>query len=280
MPDAARSTSTLRRTPDVDDTDWLKAAAILLVSAGHFGQFFMEDDRWWSAFGCPAAPIFFFLMGYARTRKVPLRWIWLGVVLTLLDSWNAGWTWQAPNILLSFVLIRTALPRAGAFLQRRGWGGFVLIAAALLAALPVAGEVVDYGAEGWLWALFGLCQRMHADRGRTAGAGGAVPGTPAPARTVDTGRRRLLACLLAAAVFIWQEQMKYGFLQIQLAALILGVGITAAVLCLFRRGPSRIQPPEPLAGALRYVGRHTLDIYAIQLAGSELFVGLAPGLAP
>jgi hypothetical protein len=47
----------------------------------------------------------------------------------------------------------------------------------------------------------------------------------------------------------------------------------SAGLCLFLRGPSRIQPPEVIAGALRFIGRHTLEIYAIQLDGSinELF---------
>jgi hypothetical protein len=51
-------------------------------------------------------------------------------------------------------------------------------------------------------------------------------------------------------------------------------------LCLFLRGPSRIQPPEPIAGVLRFIGRHTLEIYAIQLTGSELLVKLLPDLAP
>ena len=107
MHDATRS-----RTPPrpVDNTDWLKTAAIILVSVGHFGYFFMEDDLWWSVFGRLAAPTFFFLMGYAQTRTVPLHWIWLGVILTLLESWNADWTWVAPNILLSFALIRIARP--------------------------------------------------------------------------------------------------------------------------------------------------------------------------
>ena len=73
----------------VDKTDWLKASAIILVSVDHFGYFFMEDDLWWSAFGRLAAPIFFFLLGFAQTRAIPLRWIWLGVVLTVLQSWNA-----------------------------------------------------------------------------------------------------------------------------------------------------------------------------------------------
>ena len=104
---ATRST---RPPPAVDNTDWLKAAAIVLVSVDHFGYFFMEDDIWWSAFGRLAAPIFFFLLGFAQARTVPLRWIWLGVVLTLLESWNADWTWVVPNILLSLALIRIARP--------------------------------------------------------------------------------------------------------------------------------------------------------------------------
>jgi hypothetical protein len=46
------------------------------------------------------------------------------------------------------------------------------------------------------------------------------------------------------------------------------------------RGPSPIQPPEPVARVLHFIGRHTLEIYAIQLGGSELLVKLVPALAP
>ena len=102
-----RSTSTPH---SVDNTDWLKTMAIISVAAGHIGYFFIEDEDWWSVFGRLAAPTFFFLMGYARTRTVPLRWIWLGPILTLLESSNARWTWVASNILLSFALIRRARP--------------------------------------------------------------------------------------------------------------------------------------------------------------------------
>ena len=64
-----------------------------------------------------------------------------------------------------------------------------------------------------------------------------------------------------------------------LAAVILGVGILSISLCLFQRGPSRIQPPEAMVGFLRFISRHTLEIYAIQLAGSELLIKLVPDLA-
>ena len=96
----------------VDNTDWLKTAAIVLVLIDHVGYFFIDDDHWWSVFGRMAAPSFFFLIGYAHTRAVPLQWIFLGVILTLLDSSNNDWRWVAPNILLSFSLIRFARPYA------------------------------------------------------------------------------------------------------------------------------------------------------------------------
>ena len=74
------------RTPHaVDNTDWLKTAAIILVVVDHIGYFFIEDADWWSVFGRLAAPSFFFLLGYAQTRTVPLHWIWLGVILTMLE---------------------------------------------------------------------------------------------------------------------------------------------------------------------------------------------------
>jgi hypothetical protein len=91
---------------------------------------------------------------------------------------------------------------------------------------------------------------------------------------------RLLACVIAAVVYVWQEQKEFTFSQIQLAAVILGIGFLSTCLCLFRRGSSRIQPPKAIAGALRFIGRHTLEIYAIQLASSELVKKLLPDLVP
>ena len=115
------------RTPPVDNTDWLKTVAIIAVAIGHFGHFFMENDHWWAVFGRVAAPAFFFLQGYAESRTIPLNWIWIGVILTLLDSWNADWRWVAPNILLSYVLIRLARPYVQSFVQQHGWVAVALL---------------------------------------------------------------------------------------------------------------------------------------------------------
>jgi len=278
MPVATRSTGT---APVVDNADWLKTAAIILVIVGHFGYFFMRDPGWWSVFGRMAAPVFFFLMGYAQSRTIPFRWIWLGVILTLLDSWNNHWTWMAPNILLGMALIRIARPHVKTLLQHYGWVAFVILVCVLFAMLPIATNIVDYGAEGWLWALFGLCQRMYVDGRKATGVVGTAqyPEMSLPSVVRYVGLMRLLACIVAAVVYVWQEQSVFLFSQVQLATVTYSVGILSIGLCLFIRGPSRVQPPQPIAKALHFIGWHTLEIYFIQLAGSELIIKFVPSLA-
>jgi peptidoglycan/LPS O-acetylase OafA/YrhL len=263
----------------VDNADWLKTTAIILVAIGHFGYFFLRDPDWWSTFGRMAAPVFFFLMGYAQSRRVPFRWIWLGVGLTLLDSWNNGWAWMAPNILLGMALIRITRPHAKTLILRHGWVAFTVLVCVLIAMLQLAADIVDYGAEGWLWALFGLCQRIYVDSKATVKVDTAAqsPAIPTPPKI---GLMRLLACFVAAVVYVWQEQEVFFFSQIQLAVVIIGVGIVSLGLCLFKRGPSRVQPPEPIARTLHFIGWHTLEIYVIQLAGSELLIKFVPSLVP
>jgi hypothetical protein len=292
MHDAIHSTDASHRNPRishvVDNTAWLKTAAIVLVTVDHVGYFFVDDDGWWRVFGRLAAPTFFFLMGYARTRTIPRHWVGLGVVLTLLESWSANWTWVAPNILLSFALVRGARPYVLVLLQRHGWIAFAVVVATLVAVVPPAAQIAEYGSEGWLWALFGLCQRIHVDGGSPAHTDSPAPNpapspTPGPAPSAravrQNARMRLLACLAAVIVYVWQEQGEYRFPPVQLAVFMLGLGVWSASLCGFRRGPSRIQPPDAVAGALRFIGRHTLEIYALELIGCELLVKLVPDLA-
>lgn len=272
----------MRSSYTVDNSDWLKTTAIILVVVDHVGYFFIEDADWWSVFGRLAAPAFFFLLGYAQTRTVPFHWIWLGVILTLLDSWNTDWTWVAPNILFSLALIRMVRPYVKKFMLNHGWSAFTFLVVVLIAVLPIAVNIVDYGAEGWLWALFGLCQRLYVDSKSATDVAGTTQSLAPPAHlmTDNVSRMRLLACLVAGVVYVWQEQIEFSFSQLHFVAFVLGVGVLSLSLCLFLRGPSRIQPPEFIASTLRFIGRRTLEIYAIQLAGSELLILLMPDLAP
>jgi hypothetical protein len=262
-------------TSPIDNTDWLKTVAITLVVIDHFGYFFIEYNQWWSVVGRLAAPVFFFLLGFAKTRKVPFSWIWLGVGLTMLDSWNNDWTWVAPNILLSLALVRLARPYIESLLQHQGWIAFTVLVIALITVLPITAGIVEYGSEGWLWALFGLCQRMYIDsRPVTAQSPSSL------ATNLNSGLMRLLAGLVASVVCVWQEQLEYSFSDVQVGILILAISGLSIWLGWFLRGPSHIQMPQPFTGALQFLGRHTLEIYAIQLAGFEIIINLLPDLAP
>ena len=265
----------------VDNTDWLKTAAIILVSIDHFGYFFIENADWWSVVGRLAAPPFFFLIGYARTRNIPVRWVGLGIILTLLDSWNNDWNWMALNILLSFALIRMLRPRVQNLMQAYGWPAFVIIIAVLFAVLPLVTNTFDYGAEGWLWAFFGLCQRMYVERRSLIDVGDTSQNLSTSAYTMqeNMGLMRLLACFVAAVVYLWQEQIEFSFTEVQFTVFFLGAGLLSLSLCLFQRGPARFQPVKFITSTLHFIGRHTLEIYAIQLAGFELIIRLLPQIA-
>ena len=270
-----------RQAIAVDNTDWLKTAAIALVFVDHLGHYFIEHDQWYRVVGRLAAPTFFFLMGYAQTRIVPIRWIWYGIILTVLASWNNDWNWVVPNILLSFALIRVARPYVQKLAKFNGWATFAILITVLCAALPIAGDFVEYGTSGWLWALFGFylrdCVQIRKDPapiGETHNAVSLTSGTQA-----DATIKAFSACLIAAVVYVWQEQISFSFSHKHLATLIFGVGLLSIVLCLFRRGPSSIQPPKLVARTINLTGRYTLEIYAIQLAASELIIKLRPDLA-
>jgi hypothetical protein len=141
----------------------------------------------------------------------------------------------APNILFSLALIRVSRPYALDLLQRYVWLAFALLIAVFLSALPVAGELVEYGAEGWLWALFGLCQRMYVDGRSLARVDetGQYQATSADGKTQVWKRMRLLACPIVVVIYVWQEQIEFLFSQAQLAVITLIVGVFSIGLCLF-----------------------------------------------
>jgi hypothetical protein len=151
----------------------------------------------------------------------------------------------------------------------------------LIAVLPVVDEVVDYGAEDWLWALFGFCQRVCVDQRLVSNADHACQPWSLSFRTIaiHKGAMCLLACLVAAIVHLWYEQRDYSFPQLQFAVFLIGSIVLSLTMLSFMRGASRIQPPEPMVSLLRFVGRHTLEICAVQLGASELIIKLWPYLA-
>jgi hypothetical protein len=238
----------MRSPAPISTTDLLKFAGLAFVFADHIGLFFAPDEDWWRVVGRVAAPIFFFLIGFARTSAVPLIWLFLGAALTALDAYvSEDFDDVTLNILFNFALIRFAMPHIERHVLTRAWG-VALLALFCAAMIPLAALVLEYGAEGWLWALFGLAAREAIARG-----------TPA-ARL-----QRNLIAVFCPAVYLMVEIRDFEFEPVQGAALVVLIAALALTLFMFRRADAPFHPPPPVARVLNWIGRRSLEIYAVSL---------------
>lgn len=242
----------MRSPAAVTTTDLLKLAGLAFVFADHFGLFFAPDEDWWRVVGRAAAPVFFFLIGFARTRSIPVSWLVLGAILTALDIYvSEGLDDVTLNILFNFALVRLAVSwiDARVLTTPRGerWG-LLPIAIFCAAMIPLAAIFLEYGAEGWLWALFGVAAREAIAR-------------DAPQMRLQ----RNAIALFCAAVYIFVETHDYEFEPEQTAVLAALIGALALTLVIFRRTDVPFAAPPPIARALNWIGRHSLEIYAVSL---------------
>src|SRR6186713_2627984 len=148
----------------VTTTDLWKLVGLVLVLIDHWGLLFADDPSW-RVVGRAAAPIFFFFIGLARTRRVPWSWVVLGLVLTAAESWTSGTGLGKINlnILINFAFVRLLLPEVERRVMPHSWA-IALLACAIVLLIRPFQQILEYGAEGWLWALFGLSHRSRSKR--------------------------------------------------------------------------------------------------------------------
>jgi uncharacterized membrane protein YcfT len=231
----------MQHAPKLTSTDLLKLAGLALVLVDHYGLFFDPDQTWWRVFGRPAAPIFFFLIGFARTNAIPAYWLVLGAILTGLDVISDGRD-ASLNILFSFALLRLALPHVESFIAHKRFA-LPLLALLLAALAPLFGNVIEYGLSGWLWALLGLSARL------------ALAGEPGSALT------RNIVAVICGVYYLTSEVLFWHLDFAQIIILALLIGALVGALLVFRRKDLEWRPPAPLAQTLNWIGRRSLEIY-------------------
>jgi peptidoglycan/LPS O-acetylase OafA/YrhL len=243
-------------------TDLLKVIGVAAFLLDHYGLYFDPDQGWWRVFGRLAVPIFFFLIGFARSRQIPWTWIALGSVLTALEvwtSWDEGLKGMSLNILFNFLILRLAvLPlMERIMLAQWRWLALPILVIGCVLLIGVSDRVVEYGTGGWLWALLGLSLRLAQE-----GEG----------HTPSSLRRWIPVALavVAAVACVVRESIDHQFAIAQIVTLATMIAVLTPGLLVFRRAALSVQPPAPIAPFFRFCGRYSLEIYAVTLLAMQV----------
>ncbi|HOO81928.1 MAG TPA: TraX family protein [Alphaproteobacteria bacterium] len=141
--------------------DLLKALALVLMVVDHVGYFFFPEEIWLRVIGRLSVPVWFFLIGYAKTREVP-RLFWILALVVAGSTLVSGEYLFPLNILFTLILARLsvdwlyrhALRNTEAFL-----GMFFLLSF----AAPPSLVFIEYGTLGFLFTLMGALRRHKGD---------------------------------------------------------------------------------------------------------------------
>lgn len=231
---------------DLTSYDLLKALAVALMITDHVGYFFFVDEMWWRVAGRLCVPIWFFLIGYAKSRDLGWK-LWAGGVLLIVSDFMVGHYFIPLNILFSMLLIRMTIdPLMKAATRNFETLAFVCIVFAVFSMHSAV--AFEYGFSGFILAMFGWLVR-HQDE---PDAMGALP---------QAFPRYYM--VYAFAVFVTVQSMSFGMTQIQTVALAAGTAAVFLGLYEFRpmTYPGLSRRLGGGAGVLRLLGRRTLEIY-------------------
>ncbi len=139
--------------------DFLKSIAIILMVIDHIGVYFFYDEEWFRIIGRLCVPIWFFLIGYARSRDLSSN-IWLGMLILVWANFTIG-TYILPlNILASIIIIRLIIDFVVENMLS-GKANFLIINMVLLIFVFFIriDYIFEYGAMGLFLAMAGYLIR-------------------------------------------------------------------------------------------------------------------------
>ena len=236
--------------------DLLKSFAVIIMVVDHIGWYFYPEDLWWRAIGRIGFPVWFFLVGYAKSRS--LHWkLWVGTLLLMAGNMAAGmfvFPLCALATILAIRLLIDPLMKAALYDHK----SLIAFSVVLFALVISTGMFVEYGTIALIMAMLGYMVRLRAE--------GMIPNDRV---TLFTG--------FALAAFLAMQQAQFNFSQPQLVAMIVGTLIVTAALYVFRPVEYPVltgKMPRPLTWILQLGGRRTLEIYVVHLLLFKLLMVL------
>lgn len=253
-------------TANLTSYDFLKFAAIVLMIADHIGHFYYPDEMWLRAIGRLSAPIWFFLIGFARTRD--LSWpLWAGVAILSLTNFVCGLNMLPVTILGSMLLFRMILDPVMNHLKHDPKSLYPLVAVLTVLSLLTT-LIFEYGTVGFIPVMAGYLCRNREEMG--------------------FNKSRLTTFLLVTAFLYFLSVIFLHFPDFdRTQKIFVGLGLTVLMLGLGKFRPAEYpalteKMPRPVTGILQFGGRWSLEIYAAHLVVMHLLAlyNGAPGYTP
>jgi len=239
--------------------DLLKSFAVIIMLIDHTGWYFFPGDMWWRAVGRIGFPVWFFLVGHSNSRD--LNWkLWAGTAVLFIGNIISGMYLFPLSALATIIVIRLVLDP---FMRLALYDKKALFAFSIVLLLVVlhTAMFVEYGTQALIMAMLGYMVR-HRERLNL---------------TSDTVT---LFTAYALTSFLVLQGMMFNLSQPQFIFMTIG---TLAVMGLLYGFKLREYPeltaklPKFVTAALKFGGRHTLEIYVAHLT---LFKVLAMILFP
>lgn len=249
-------------TSNLTSYDFVKFAAIVLMIVDHVGHFYYPDDMWLRAIGRLSAPIWLFLIGYARSRDLPWQ-LWGGGLALVAVDIICGQSIFPVSILGSMLLFRVVLdPAMNAF--KRDPKSLYPAVAVFFVATILTSQVFEYGTEGFVLVMAGyICRNaaaMEFDKNKTA------------------------IFLMVAAFVHYLSVIIFFFPDFAPEQKIFtGAALVALMLALGKFKPAEYPAltasmPKPITWLIQFGGRWSLEIYVVHLAAFHI-IALLTGQA-
>lgn len=245
--DLSRSLKTQNLPGALTSYDVLKTLALVLMVVDHIGYFFFPEEMWFRVIGRLSVPIWFFLIGFARTREIP-KLFWVMALVVTASALIAGEYLFPLNILFTLILARLSIDwiYTHALRNREAFLGMFFLL--FLGALPSL-IFIEYGTLGLLFTLMGALRRRKDE-------------VSAPGWMIWS-----FFAAGALAYIIIQGALLPSISGAQLAVLVLGMAALSITLYFFQpQCYERLNVKTvPLVGMIMFTGRRTLEIYAVHV---------------
>lgn len=230
--------------------DLLKALAIILMVTDHVGHHFYPDEMWLRIFGRLCVPIWFFLVGFAKTTELSKR-LWIGGLIVAVSGIIAGQYLLPLNILFTILALRHlrgGLVRNGLHSPDALRGIFFII---LFMGLPTS-IFFEYGTISMLFVLFGYIVRNKEE----------------VYQTIEPQYVKIFVLISFFSFFLIEGLHLPAVSPTQAMVLFFGLCGVGATLWNFRPvvysdAPHHMAPS--VIAVIQFMGRRTLEIYVVHI---------------